>query len=87
MDGLDEGTVVLLVSLWTSKVHLADREDKESWASIVKAYKGHYGVHMDPKTAYLRFSQAAVPGFQISKRPSRSHEGLPADGSRSAFKQ
>jgi len=25
-----------------------NREDKESWASIVKAYKSHYGVHMDP---------------------------------------
>ena len=29
-------------------------EDKASWASIVQNYKGHYGVHMDPRTAYLR---------------------------------
>ena len=29
-------------------------EDKASWASIIQCYKGHYGVHMDPRTAYLR---------------------------------
>ena len=29
-------------------------EDKATWANIVQSYKGHYGVHMDPCTAYLR---------------------------------
>ena len=29
-------------------------EDKATWESIVQSYKGHYGVHMDPRTAYLR---------------------------------
>ena len=29
-------------------------EDKASWTSIVQNHKGHYGVHMDPRTAYLR---------------------------------
>ena len=29
-------------------------KDKATWASTVQSYKGHYGVHMDPRTAYLR---------------------------------
>ena len=26
--------------------------DKASWESIVKVFKGEYGVHLDPRTAY-----------------------------------
>ena len=28
--------------------------DKSSWETIVSVYKGQYGVHMDPRTAYQR---------------------------------
>ena len=29
-------------------------EERASWVSIVKIFQGQYGVHMDPRTAYLR---------------------------------
>ena len=29
------------------------KEEKKSWTDIVRIYKGHYGVHMEPRTAYL----------------------------------
>ena len=29
-------------------------EERGSWASIKKIFQGQYGIHMDPRTAYLR---------------------------------
>ena len=31
-------------------------EDKATWASIVQSYKGHYGVHVDPRSSYGIFT-------------------------------
>ena len=31
-----------------------NREDKNNWNNTVQVYKGHYGIHIDPRTAYLR---------------------------------
>ena len=39
------------------------KEDKAQWESIVKSYKGHYGVHMDPRTAYLRCHELQYHDF------------------------
>ena len=38
-------------------------EDKATWASIVLSYKGHYGVHLDPRTAYLRCHELQYSDF------------------------
>ena len=34
--------------------HTLSREGKMQWNSIVASYRGHYGVHMEPRMAYLR---------------------------------
>ena len=38
-------------------------EDKATWASIVQSYKEHYGVHMDPRTTYLRSHELQYSGM------------------------
>lgn len=38
-------------------------EEKKLWCDIVRIYKGHYGVHMDPRTAYLRCHELRYEDF------------------------
>ena len=51
-------------STWQRKLN---REEKGSWASIVQAYKSHYGVHMDPRTAYLRCHELQYQDFKFAQ--------------------
>jgi len=44
-----------------------NREDKQSWSSMVQAYKKHYGVHMDPRTAYLRCHELQYQDFKSAQ--------------------
>jgi len=44
-----------------------NREDKDSWTSIVQAYKNHYGVHKDPRTAYLRCHELQYQDFKSAQ--------------------
>ena len=44
-----------------------NREDKDSWTSIVQAYKNHYGVHMDPRTTYLRCHELQYQDFMSAQ--------------------
>ena len=44
-----------------------NQKDKESWTSIVQAYKSHYGVHMDPRTAYLRCHELQYQDFKCAQ--------------------
>ena len=37
---------------------------KESWKEIVSAYRGQYGVHMDPRTAYQRCNELQYEQFK-----------------------
>lgn len=37
---------------------------KESWEEIVSVYRGQYGVHMDPRTAYQRFHELQYEHFK-----------------------
>ena len=37
--------------------------DKSSWNTIVSVYKGQYGVHMDPRTAYQRCHELQYSQF------------------------
>ena len=37
---------------------------KESWEEIVSAYRGQYGVHMDPRTAYQRCNELQYDQFK-----------------------
>ena len=39
------------------------REDKQHWNSIVASYWGYYGVHMEPRTAYLRCHELQYGDF------------------------
>ena len=39
------------------------KEEKKSWSDIVRVYKGHYGVHMEPRTAYLRCHELRYEDF------------------------
>ena len=39
------------------------KEEKKSWTDIVRIYKGHYGVHMEPRTAYLRCHELRYEDF------------------------
>ena len=39
------------------------KEEKNSWSEIVRIYKGHYGVHMEPRTAYLRCHELRYEDF------------------------
>jgi len=38
-------------------------EDKASWKKIVKVYKGQYGIHLDPRTAYQRCHELSYDQF------------------------
>ena len=37
--------------------------DKESWQSIVKIYRGQYGVHLDPRIAYQKCQELQYSQF------------------------
>lgn len=39
------------------------KEDKSNWNNIVQVYKGHYGVHMGPRTAYLHCNELQYSDF------------------------
>jgi len=39
------------------------REDKTSWSRIVAVYRGQYGVHLDPRTAYQRCHELQYSQF------------------------
>ena len=41
-----------MVFLVPYRLHSLKITDKASWESIVKVFKGEYGVHLDPRTAY-----------------------------------
>ena len=58
-----EGTVSAK-STWQRTLN---REDKDSWTSIVQAYKNHYGVHVDPCTAYLRCHELQYQDFKSAQ--------------------
>ena len=45
---------------WQRALH---KEEKKSWSDIVRIYKGHYGVHMEPRTAYLRCHELRYEDF------------------------
>ena len=47
-------------STWQRTLH---KEEKKSWSDIVRIYKGHYGVHMEPRTAYLRCHELRYEDF------------------------
>ena len=47
-------------STWQRTLH---KEEKKSWVDIVRVYKGHYGVHMEPHTAYLRCHELRYEDF------------------------
>ena len=38
-------------------------EDKTSWEKIVEVYKGQYGIHLDPRTAYQRCHELSYDQF------------------------
>ena len=38
-------------------------EDKKSWSRIVEVYRGQYGVHLDPRTAYQRCHELQYSQF------------------------
>jgi len=44
-----------------------NKEEKELWPFIVQAYKSHYGVHMDPRTAYLRCHKLHYHDFKSAQ--------------------
>ena len=46
---------------------MLSREEKDSWTSIVQSYKSHYGVHMDPRTAYLRCHELQYQDFKSAQ--------------------
>ena len=39
------------------------REDKTQWNSIVASYRSHYGIHMEPRTAYLHCHELQYGDF------------------------
>jgi len=44
-----------------------NKEEKESWSSIVQAYKSHYGVHIYPRTAYFRCCELQYQDFKSAQ--------------------
>ena len=44
-------------------LHSIKTTDKASWESIVKLFKGEYGVHFDPRTAYQRCHELQYEQF------------------------
>ena len=44
-------------------LHSMKTTDKASWESIVKVFKGEYGVHLDPRTAYQRCHELQYEQF------------------------
>ena len=38
-------------------------ENKTSWQKIVETFRGQYGIHMDPRTAYQRCHDLQCDGF------------------------
>ena len=44
-------------------LHSLKTTDKASWESIVKVFKGEYGVHLDPRTAYQRCHELQYEQF------------------------
>ena len=38
-------------------------DDKSSWGRIVEVYKGQYGIHLDPRTAYQRCHELSYDQF------------------------
>jgi len=54
-------------------------EGKGTWASIMQSYKGHCGVHMDPRTAYLHCHEMQHSDFPSVQELLKSNKGLPMD--------
>ena len=44
-------------------LHSMKTTDKANWESIVKVFKGEYGVHLDPRTAYQRYHELQYEQF------------------------
>ena len=44
-------------------LHSMKTTDKANWESIVKVFKGEYGVHLDPRTAYQRCHELQYEQF------------------------
>ena len=57
------GKIVFVVPVKHTWQRTLTKEDKSQRKSIVKSYKGHYGVHIDPRTAYLRCHELQYGDF------------------------
>jgi len=60
--------MVFMVFIRCSKAHVAaniSKEGKAQWNSIVKCYKGQYGIHMDPRTTYLHCHELQYSDFSF----------------------
>ena len=44
-------------------LHSIKTTDKANWKSIVKVFKGEYGIHLDPRTAYQRCHELQYEQF------------------------
>jgi len=65
-------------------MHSMRSTDKTNWEAIVKVFKGEYGIHLDPRTAYqccheLQYEQFGSVGL------GNSHERVPTNGSTEAY--
>jgi len=43
--------------------HSVKEDDKAMWSKIVEIYRGQYGVHLDPRTAYQRCQELQYSQF------------------------
>ena len=46
---------------------MAENADNTSWKRIVIIYKGQYGVHLDPRTAYQRCHELNYKQFESAQ--------------------
>ena len=79
-----ENTMVLLVFVRCCQESVPDREhfkkENKSWTDIVRTYKGHYGVNMEPRTAYLHCHELRFEDFASEQ----GLLGLPKKGTKPA---
>ena len=57
-------------------------EERGSWASIKKIFQGQYGIHMDPRTAYLRCHELQyeeLGSVQVLLEAMREYQRLAPD--------
>ena len=62
-----------MVSVQSRKVNLVANSEVNtqrvlaSWSEIVRVYRGQYGVHMDPRTAYQRCHELQYEQFKSAQ--------------------